>query len=83
MGTKLLILAQENRAIRAASKSRLSGDGAQIFAEGIPVDCWRELLDLVVCLLPDRKGTGEERPSFFGEHKDAAAAIFGIAFDFK
>jgi hypothetical protein len=61
----------------------LSRESAQIFAEGVPVGLWRELLDGVMRFLPDRKSTGEKSASLFSEDEDAATTVIGIALDFE
>jgi hypothetical protein len=75
--------APESPGTRAASRSRPSGESAQVFPEGAPIDCWRELLNALVRLLPDGKRTGQESASLFSENEDAATAVVGIALDSK
>ena len=64
----------------ARSESR---DGAKVFPEAGPVDCRGELFNFLVGLEPDGKGASKESASFVGKDEDAAAAVVGIALDFK
>jgi len=75
------------RLARASANSEVKGfclgESAQVFPEGVPINCWRELLNAVVRFLPDGKGTGEQSATFFSEDEDAASAVVWIALDSK
>src|SRR4029079_1175804 len=58
-----------------------SGDSAQVFAKGFPVDRRGLVLNFLVRAEPDGKCAGKKGPARFREDENAAAAVIGIVRD--